>query len=64
LPSAQSLGQFDAALQHFASERTLLAWVRTGITVIAPAFVVARFGFPQRGFRDWPRVATLPPPRL
>ena len=28
----------------FAAERTLLAWVRTGITVIALGFVVARFG--------------------
>lgn len=29
---------------YFAAERTLLAWVRTGITVIALGFVVARFG--------------------
>jgi len=28
----------------FAAERTLLAWIRTGITVIALGFVVARFG--------------------
>jgi inner membrane protein YidH len=28
----------------FAAERTLLAWVRTGIAVIALGFVVARFG--------------------
>ena len=28
----------------FAAERTLLAWVRSGITVIALGFVVARFG--------------------
>jgi len=28
----------------FASERTLLAWVRTGLTVMAFGFVVARFG--------------------
>lgn len=27
----------------FAAERTLLAWVRTGLTVIALGFVVARF---------------------
>ena len=27
----------------FASERTLLAWVRTGLTVIGLGFVVARF---------------------
>jgi putative membrane protein len=29
---------------YFAAERTLLAWVRTGITVMAFGFVVARFG--------------------
>lgn len=29
---------------YFAAERTLLAWVRTGITVIALGFVVERFG--------------------
>ena len=28
----------------FAAERTLLAWVRTGLTVMAFGFVVARFG--------------------
>jgi len=29
---------------HLANERTYLAWVRTGITVIALGFVVAKFG--------------------
>jgi putative membrane protein len=28
----------------FASERTLLSWVRTGVTVMGLGFVVARFG--------------------
>jgi putative membrane protein len=28
----------------FAAERTLLAWIRTGLTIIALGFVVARFG--------------------
>lgn len=28
----------------FAAERTLLAWVRTGLTVMGLGFVVARFG--------------------
>lgn len=28
----------------FAAERTLLAWVRTGIAIIAIGFVVSRFG--------------------
>ncbi len=29
---------------HFANERTFLAWVRTSITIIGLGFVVARFG--------------------
>lgn len=29
---------------YFAAERTLLAWVRSGVTVIGLGFVVARFG--------------------
>ena len=29
---------------YFAAERTLLAWVRTGIAIMAFGFVVARFG--------------------
>lgn len=29
---------------YFAAERTLLAWIRTGITVIGLGFVVAKFG--------------------
>src|SRR5580658_6266691 len=28
----------------FAAERTLLAWIRTGLTVMGFGFVVARFG--------------------
>ncbi|NJK31448.1 MAG: DUF202 domain-containing protein [Deltaproteobacteria bacterium] len=28
----------------FAAERTLLAWIRTGLTTIGLGFVVARFG--------------------
>src|SRR5271156_3896829 len=30
---------------YFAAERTLLAWVRTGLTMMGFGFVVARFGF-------------------
>lgn len=29
---------------YFAAERTLLAWVRTGIAILGLGFVVARFG--------------------
>jgi putative membrane protein len=43
----------------FAAERTLLAWLRTGLTIIALGFVVARFGLflqllsaQQRGASD------------
>lgn len=34
----------DTTRDHLANERTLLAWSRTGIAVIALGFVVARFG--------------------
>ncbi len=33
----------------FAAERTLLAWVRTGLAVMGLGFVVARFGLFVRG---------------
>lgn len=34
----------SATRDHLANERTLLAWSRTGIAIIALGFVVARFG--------------------
>lgn len=52
------------AREHLANERTLLAWIRTSITLMGLGFVVARFGLflrqlavefpsaPQQG--DWP----------
>lgn len=36
---------------YFAAERTLLAWVRTGIGVMAFGFIVARFGLVLRLLR-------------
>jgi putative membrane protein len=33
-----------SASDYMANERTLLAWIRTGIALIALGFVVARFG--------------------
>jgi putative membrane protein len=34
----------NALRDHLANERTLLAWMRTGITLIGLGFVVAKFG--------------------
>jgi uncharacterized membrane protein YidH (DUF202 family) len=39
-----------------ASERSFLAWARTGIAIIAPGFVIARFNlfrFAFAGFSGW-----------
>jgi putative membrane protein len=36
---------------YFAAERTLLAWLRTGIAIMAFGFVVARFGLFLRVLR-------------
>jgi putative membrane protein len=38
------MNEADDPRVYFAAERTLLAWVRTGLTVIGLGFVVARFG--------------------
>ena len=37
---------------YFAAERTLLAWLRTGLTVIGLGFLVARFGLFLRVMRQ------------
>ena len=42
---------------YFAAERTLLAWIRTGLGVIGLGFVVARFGLFLRMMRDVPNAA-------
>lgn len=50
---------------YFAAERTLLAWIRTGLTIMAFGFVVARFGLfldllaAQRGPAGTPGASTL-----
>ncbi|NGY04373.1 YidH family protein [Solimonas terrae] len=45
----------------FAAERTLFAWLRTGLTIIALGFVVQRFGLVLRLFAlDHPAAITLP----
>jgi putative membrane protein len=44
----------------FAAERTLLAWVRTGIAMIGLGFVVARFGLFLQVVRQDPNPASHP----
>ena len=46
------MSESDDPRIYFAAERTLLAWVRTGLTVIGLGFVVARFGLFLRVFRN------------
>jgi putative membrane protein len=43
---------------HFAAERTLLAWVRTGLALMGFGFVVARFGL---FLRELAAVPGMPP---
>ena len=45
---------------HFAAERTLLAWVRTGLAMMGFGFVVARFGL---FLREIAAAQAVPPPR-
>jgi len=42
--SLQSQNQPGDPRLHFAAERTLLAWIRTGLAMMGFGFVVARFG--------------------
>ena len=44
----------------FAAERTLLAWVRTGLATIGLGFVVARFGLFLRMVRNDPDASARP----
>jgi len=37
------IAEFDPRV-YFAAERTMLAWLRTGLTIMAFGFVIARFG--------------------
>ena len=41
--AAMSISEPDPRV-FFAAERTLLAWLRTGLTIMALGFVVSRFG--------------------
>jgi putative membrane protein len=43
-PPQRQVNMLSDPRVFFAAERTLLAWVRTGLTIMAFGFVVARFG--------------------
>lgn len=45
---------------HLANERTFLAWLRTGITIIALGFVVAKFGILLREIRGGAAASNVP----
>ncbi len=45
------MGDSDDPRVYFAAERTLLAWVRTGLAVMGLGFVVSRFGLFLRMLR-------------
>lgn len=46
--------EIDDPRIYFAAERTLLAWIRTGLTLVGLGFVVARFGLFLRVVRNAP----------
>jgi putative membrane protein len=48
------MAEIDDPRIYFAAERTLLAWVRTGLTLVGMGFVVARFGLFLRIVRNAP----------
>lgn len=49
-PAAESIAAATDPRVYFAAERTLLAWVRTGVSLMGFGFVVARFGLFLRQF--------------
>lgn len=50
-PSTSERPPGDVVRDHLANKRTMLAWARTGIAVMALGFVVARFGLLLRELR-------------
>src|SRR5687768_10334350 len=42
---------------YFAAERTMLAWLRTGLAVMGVGFLVARFGLFLRLARGGPEIS-------
>jgi len=55
-----SVGDEDPRVR-FAAERTLLAWIRTGLALMGLGFVVARFGIFLRELASAHQAATPPP---
>jgi putative membrane protein len=51
------MADLDDPRVYFAAERTLLAWIRTGLAVIGLGFVVSRFGLFLRLMRNVPHAA-------
>ncbi len=49
--SAMDHATGDTVTDHLANKRTMLAWSRTGIAIIALGFVVSRFGLLLRALQ-------------
>jgi len=48
------------ASDHLANERTLLAWIRTSISIVVFGFVVAKFGITLRQMLALSHGASMP----
>jgi len=53
-------GQTPLFRDHAANERTLLAWIRTGVALMAFGFAIARFGLFLREMASIPSVEHAP----
>ncbi|MCU0960908.1 MAG: DUF202 domain-containing protein [Pirellulaceae bacterium] len=49
---------------YLAAERTLLAWIRTGLAMMGLGFLVAKFGLFVREMAAWRGTDVADPPRL
>jgi len=54
-------GTSSKASDHLANERTLLAWIRTSISIIVFGFVVSKFGITLRQMLALSHPASTPP---
>lgn len=59
-PSTKNALEVGDPRVYFAAERTLLAWVRTGLAMMGFGFVVARFGL---FLREIAVAQAVPPPQ-